>query len=398
MSALRTGRSPSRPLYGTTVVAGIGQTPFYKRGKSPDSERKQILRAIVAACTDAGIAPHDIDGFATYSDDRQNATYLMHELGTRELRWSSMVEGGGGGGVPAAVGAAAAAILTGQAEVVVVYRSVSEREMGRFNTAIESQHATSHYTAHGICVAAQMMALRTQRMLHTLGVSRDIMEGLVLADYFHARSNPRATAYRNTLDAATYRAARWIAEPYRLYDCSRESDGAAAIIVTAAQRAQHLRQAPVYLLAIAQGNPRHGGETLDNSDDYDLAGFGSIAPRLWQQAGMSAADVDVLQVYENFSGLGIAALLEHGFCTRDNISEILRYENLIAPHGKLPTNTSGGCLAEGFIHGMEVLLEAVRQLRGESSNPVPGAEVCLVTGGPGSTYTSSALFGTAATL
>jgi acetyl-CoA acetyltransferase len=195
-------------MAGATIIAGIGQTPFYRRGTSPDSERKQILRAITEACTDAGISPRDIDGFATYSDDRQNATYLMHELGTRELRWSSMVEGGGGGGIPAAVGVAAAAILTGQADVVVVTRSVSEREMGRFNTAIESQHATSHYTAHGICVAAQMMALRTQRMLHSLGVTREVMEPLVLADYYHARRNPRATAYGNSVDAAIYRSSR----------------------------------------------------------------------------------------------------------------------------------------------------------------------------------------------
>jgi acetyl-CoA acetyltransferase len=164
-----------------------------------------------------------------------------------------------------------------------------------------------------------------------------------------------------------------------------------------AERANGLPKKAVYLLGIAQGNPRNGGETLDNGDEYDLAGFGSIAPRLWRQSGLRPADVDVVQVYENFSGLGIAALLEHGFCTRENILDVLKFENLIAPNGRLPVNTSGGCLAEGFIHGMEVLLEAVRQLRGESFNPVPGAEVCLVTGGPGSTYTSSALFGTAAT-
>jgi acetyl-CoA acetyltransferase len=108
---------------------------------------------------------------------------------------------------------------------------------------------------------------------------------------------------------------------------------------------------------------------------------------------MSPSDVDVLQVYENFSGPGVAAIVEHGFCTPEDITEVITFQNLIAPGGKLPVNTSGGCLAEGFIHGMEVLLEAVRQIRGDSPNPVKDANVCLVTGGPASTYTSSALFG-----
>jgi hypothetical protein len=94
----------------------------------------------------------------------------------------------------------------------------------------------------------------------------------------------------------------------------------------------------------------------------------------------------------------VSAVLEHGFFTPDNIDEVMTVENLTAPNGKLPLNTGGSSLAEGFLHGMEVVLEGVRQIRGDSHNPVPGAQVCLVTGGPASTYTSSMLLGTAATL
>ena len=189
------------PLRGTVAIAGIGQTPFYRRGASPYSERKMVLQAIVAAAEDAGVSPKDIDGFATYSWDKHNGTLLMQELGTHELCWSSMVEGGGGGGIPGALGMAAAAIISGQANIVVVYRSIAEREFGRFNTGIEAEHAESHYTAHGLAAAAQFVALRSQVMLESCGVPQSAVEALVLADYHHARNNPRARAFENTLDA-----------------------------------------------------------------------------------------------------------------------------------------------------------------------------------------------------
>jgi hypothetical protein len=123
-----------------------------------------------------------------------------------------------------------------------------------------------------------------------------------------------------------------------------------------------------------------------------------VANRLWAQSGLRPSDVDVLQVYTHFSPAGVSAVMEHGFFTPENIDEVMTFENLTAPHGKLPLNTGGSSLAEGFLHGMEVVLEGVRQIRGDASNPVPGAEVCLVSGGPASTYTSSMLLGTDATL
>ncbi|WP_286199143.1 thiolase C-terminal domain-containing protein [Mycolicibacterium sp. ELW1] len=342
--------------------------------------------------------PGEIDGFATYHHDKHNGTLLMNELGTRELRWSSMVAGGGGGGIPAAIGMASAAIISGQAEIVVVYRTIAEREFGRFNTGVEQEHADPHYLAHGVSVAAQMVGLRSKLMLEKYAIPAEAVEALVLADYFHARNNPRARAYGNELDPTTYRASRMIVDPYRLYDCSRESDGAAAVIVMSAEAARARSRQPVYLLGIAQGAPFRGGDAVENFGEYSLSGFSSVAARLWQQTGLSATDVDVVQVYENFSPAGVGALMEHGFFDAENVAEVMTLSNLTSPQGKLPVNTSGGCLAEGFIHGMEVVLEGVRQIRGDSPNPVPDAQVCLITGGPASTYVSSALLGTQATL
>jgi acetyl-CoA acetyltransferase len=119
-----------------------------------------------------------------------------------------------------------------------------------------------------------------------------------------------------------------------------------------------------------------------------------VARRLWAESGYGPSDVDVVQVYENMTGMGVAALIDHGFCTPETAGEVLTLENLIAPGGGLPVNTSGGNLAEGFIHGMSLVAEAVRQIRGTSTNQVPGASLSLMTGGPGDPLVSSALFAT----
>ena len=226
------------------------------------------------------------------------------------------------------------------------------------------------------------------------------MDAISLADYHHGRNNPRAMAYQNKVDAEAIENSRWVVEPFKLLNCSRETDGASALLLVSAERAKDFRQKPIYLLGSAIGAPHGGGVTAHNWSDaeYALGGFSSIARRLWENTGLSPADVDVAQVYENFSGPGVAALIEHGFCSVEGAGEFFTLENLIAPNGKLPINTDGGCLAEGFVHGMGGTVEAIRQLRGESANPVVNAKVCLVTGGPASTLSSSALFGTSDTL
>ena len=123
-----------------------------------------------------------------------------------------------------------------------------------------------------------------------------------------------------------------------------------------------------------------------------------MARRLWAESGYGPRDVDVAQIYENFSGLGVAAIIDHGFCAAEDAGSFLTFENLIAPSGGLPINTAGGNLAEGFIHGMGLVLETVRQLRGTSPNQVPDVALSLMTGGPGDQVVSSTLLGTEATL
>ncbi len=372
-------------------IAGIGETTYYKRGTAPRGQLGLCAEAVLRACADAGVDPHDIDGVASYGHDLNDGPKLSEALGFRELRWSSMVFGGGGGSSVGALAQAAAAIQTGHASHVVVIRASAERSVGRLGAAVSAAFMNSHYRAHGIIAPAQTCAMRTQRLFEHDGVPRETQRALALAAYHHARSNPRAVGRGVELDEAVYEASRWIAEPYHLFDCSRENDGAGALLLTSEDGAAALGVEPVHIVAAGMSSPRNWGESLDNDDDYTSAGYRLLAERLWRETGLGPDDVDNVQLYENFTGAAVAALLDFGFCTPDTAGKVLTFENLIAPSGGLPVNTAGGNVGEGFVHGIGLMLEAVRQLRGESTNQVPGSRRSLVTGGPIDAFVSAAV-------
>jgi acetyl-CoA acetyltransferase len=185
-------------------------------------------------------------------------------------------------------------------------------------------------------------------------------------------------------------------EPFRLFDCCMENDGAAALVLMSAERARALRRPPVFLLGVAQGSEHRNAARGHNAPTYATSSFTTVAPRLWAMAGLGPKDVDVVQSYENFTGGVLMSLVEHGFFAPEEANDFLTLENLIAPAGRLPLNTSGGNLAECYMHGLELQIEAVRQLRGESPNQVPGARAALVISGPMVTPVSSMLLGTEA--
>ena len=383
----------THPLYGTTAIAGVGLKQ-YRRGAAPLPERSVLVEAILAACAEAGFDPAEIDGFVSYGDDRNEPVRLMPELGMHELRWSGAVWGGGGGGIAGAFGVAAAAIVSGQADAVVIFRALVEGSSGRMSAAVMAHHLNDHLLGAGVVSPAQLCAIRANRLFEHHGVPVSIVEELVRASYHHGSRNPEAVAYGNSFDVEQLRTSRLIAEPFRLFDCSRENDGAGALLMVSAERARDLRKPPVYMLGCAQGAEAGWGDLLENdaADLFATAGFRPVAKRLYADTGLTPADIDVVQLYENFDAQGVMSLIDHGFCSYKDATDIIRFENLIADGGGLPINTSGGNLAQGFIHGIGLPIEAVRQLRGESSNPVVGARTCLLAGGPGAPTVSSAIF------
>ncbi|MGF6432397.1 thiolase C-terminal domain-containing protein [Bradyrhizobium elkanii] len=397
-----TGRArDERTLRGRVAVIGIGETEYYRHGASPDPEFKLALKAILAACEDAGLDPREIDGFSSYSDDRSEASRLAAALGTHRLRSATMQWGGGGGGCSAAVANAAASIVAGLADCVVVFRSLAQGQYGRFGQAAGIHTVSgerSYLMPYGVLAPPQRFAMRVQRYMHEHGVRQEALRAIALASYHHAQANPRAVMRGKPLDVEKYDASRWIVEPFHLYDCCMENDGAAALVLVSAERASDFRHKPAYLLGAAFGSGHRAAATAHNAPLYATANFDTVAPDLYRMAGVGPSDVGVVQAYENFTGGVVMALAEHGFFRPEKANDFLTFDNLIAPSGRLPLNTSGGNLAECYMHGFELVLEAVRQVRGASASQSRRNDVALVIGGPMVTPASNLILGSAATL
>ena len=389
--------SAPRTIRGRVAIAGVGETAYYKHGRAPESEVALALQAILRACEDAGIDPRQVDGFASYSNDRNDPSRLAAALGLPELRFSNMQWGGGGGGGSAAVGNAAAAVAAGYADCVVVFRALAQGQFQRFGAAPPGGTVSGEAALtfpYGLISPAQRFAMRVMRFMHDHGVRPEAQRAIALASYHHAQANQRAVMHGRPLTPEAYDASRWIVEPFRLFDCCMENDGAAALVLVSAERARDLRRPPAYLLGVAQGSEYRNAARGHNAPTYASSSFTTVAPHLWEMAGLGPKDVHVVQSYENFTGGVLMSLVEHGFFAPEEANDFLTPENLIAPGGRLPLNTSGGNLAECYMHGLELQIEAVRQLRGESTSQVPGARVGLVISGPMVTPVSSMLVGT----
>jgi len=188
-----------RSIRGQVAVVGIGETTYYKRGKSPDSEFKLCIDAIRNACADAGIDARDIDGFSSYSDDRNDA---LHELNYSVMQW-----GGGGGGVMAAVANGAAGIMAGYCDTVVVHRALAQGQFGRFGQAQDTPVIPGEYghvMPYGVMSAAQLFGFRIQRFMHEHDIGQEALRAIAMASYHHAQSNPRAVMYGKPLTAEMY--------------------------------------------------------------------------------------------------------------------------------------------------------------------------------------------------
>src|SRR5262245_11054563 len=394
--------SPSgaeRTLRGKIAVVGIGETTYYKHGQAPDSEFTLALRAIMAACDDAGISPLHIDGFASYSNDRNEPSRLAAALGLPELRFSNMQWGGGGGGGSAAVGNAAAAILSGMSDCVVVFRALAQGQFQRFGTASGAKTVSGEQALtfpYGLFSPAQRFAMRVMRFLHENGLDPSVQRAIALASYHHAQQNSRAVMHGRPLTPEAYDASRWIVEPFRLYDCCLENDGAAALILVSAERAADMRQKPAYVLGVAQGSEHRNGARAHNAPLYATSSFTTVAPHLYAMARVLAKDVDVVQSYENFTGGVLMPLVEHGFLQASDA--VLTAGTPPAPQGGPALNASGRNRAGCYTPGRERQLEAVRQIRGTSTNQVPDARVSMVCSGAIVTPVSSVIFGSDATL
>jgi acetyl-CoA acetyltransferase len=246
---------------------------------------------------------------------------------------------------------------------------------------------------------AQRFAMKVTRFMHDTGIRQDALKAISLACYHHAQNNPNAVMKGRPLTPEKYDASRWIIEPFfHLFDCCQENDGAAAVIVMAADRAKDLRHKPSYLMACGQGSDHRSAAPVHNMPNYPGSHFRQIAPRMYSMARLGPADMGIVQCYENFTGGVLMSLVEHDLVKAEQANEFLTFQNLQAPNGAMPLNTSGGNLAECYMHGLELVIEAVRQIRGTAINQVKRNDAAIVIGGPMVTPVSSLILGSEATL
>jgi acetyl-CoA acetyltransferase len=370
---------------GAAAVVGIGATEFSK--DSGRSELRLAAEAVRDALTDAGLEPSDVDGLVSFTMDSNTEIAVARELGIPELTFFSRIHYGGGAAC-ATVQQAAMAVATGMAEVVVCYRAFNERSGHRFGqvqtaAAVGSVDNSWSYPM-GLGTPAAMVAMFARRYMHVHGATSEDFGRIAVVDRKHAATNPKAWFHERPITLEEHQSSRWIAEPLRLLDCCQESDGAVALVVTSAERARDLRQAPAVIRAAAQGS---GADQFTMTSYYrdDLTGLpemGVVAKALWRQSGLGPSDVDVAVLYDHFTPFVLVQLEELGFCGRGEARHFIA-DGALELDGALPLNPHGGQLGEAYVHGMNGIAEAVRQVRGTAVNQVGGVEHVLVTAGTG---------------
>jgi acetyl-CoA acetyltransferase len=377
----------SRSLGGKAAIAGIGQTEFSKA--SGRSELQLACESIKAALDDAGLSPRDVDGLVTFTMDSSEEAEVARNLGIQRLTLFSRIPYGGGGAC-AVVMQAAMAIATGAADVVVCYRAFNERSGMRFGGAAMGGAAMlppflDMYGPYGLLTPASWVALQARRYMHEYGVTNEDFGRVAVVDRKHAATNPAAWFYQRPITLEEHQSSRWIVEPVlRLLDCCQESDGGVALVVTTPERARDLRQPPALVAAAAQGAAAEG-EMMTSYYRDEISGLpemGVVARKLWSESGLRPADVQTAFLYDHFTPFVLVQLEELGFCARGEGKDFATVENL-SIGGALPINTSGGLLGEAYIHGMNGITEAVRQIRGTACNQVADVEHVLVTAGTG---------------
>ena len=371
------------PEHRRAVIVGVGQTEFSQH--SGRSTIQLAAEASRAALTDAGLTGADVDGTVTFTMDANDELALIRNLGIPELRWSARTRGGGGGAC-ATVQLAAAAVESGHADAVLVYRAFNERSGHRFGQPQRAGNPDPAWNFHmpfGLDTPAKIYALAFQRYMHAYGLTNADFGRYTVVARDWASTNPNAQFYERPITLDDHQASRWIVEPIlRKLDCCLESDGGVALVITRAERAADLDAAPVAVLA-AESAHVEGGHEMFAYYDQDLTEHqecAALGRRMYAEAGLGPGDIDVAMIYENFSPVVFLQLEALGFCAKGESPGFVA-DGGIGRDGTLPVNTNGGLLGEGYIHGVNNIIEGVRQLRGTAPNQIAGAEHVLVSAG-----------------
>ncbi len=366
----------------TAAVVGVGYSALSRR--SGRSVLSLATEAVTNALADAGLSPSDVDGMASFMvmSDSVPCVAVSSALGMGQLR--TVLDLQLGGQAPChLVWQAAQAVTRGDATVVVVYRALNGRSQQRVGTMHFAGEGGQYRYPIGYDAYMMYVAMWAQRFLHETGQTSEDLGAVAVGQRWYAERNDRAVR-REALDLDAYSAEPYVVEPFRRSDCTVEVDGACAVVITSLERARDLPHPPA---VVASGCYRAGAHPgLDIGDhllweDYTRNYTSWLRDDLFDRAGVNSVDVDLAQIYDCFTSTVLIGLEGLGLCARGESGAFVR-SGACRIDGRLPTNTNGGLLAEGYLHGMNTVAEAVLQVQGRGGvRQAPRHEVAVVTSG-----------------
>lgn len=356
------------------AIVGIGQTELSRN--SGRTELRLACEAILLALADAGLDVKDVDGFVRYSNDSTNEIALVSALGLENVRFFGEV-GYGGSAHCAVIGHGALAVTSGLADVVVCFRALNGAS-GHPPAAAATVGGIQAFTdPFGMLLPMDRLALFVRRYMVEFGITSEHFGNVAVSIREHAQHNPRAMLQRKSLSLAEHQKSQMVCDPLRFADCCLQTDGGAAVVIVTAERAKSLRQRPAYIMGFGQATgPDPNGIVFRPRISVSEATF--AARDAYRMAGVDASDIDVAQFYDHFTPFVLLALEAYGFCSWGEGGPFVADGNIRWPGGRIPVNTHGGSLGEGYLYGFNHVLEAVRQVRGVSTCQVPNAEIALV--------------------
>ena len=374
---------------GKAAIVGIGQTEFSKN--SGRSELQLAAEAVKAALDDAGLSPADVDGLITFTLDGSDEVGLGRCLGIPDLKFATRIPNGGAASV-ATVFHAMSAVASGVCDVVVIWRAMNERSQYRFGQpimrgAIPTGGGSTFMEwclPFGAQSPASWEALTAQSYMSRYGVTNADFGLVSVLLRKYAATNPAAWFYGKPITLEDHQASRWIVAPaLRLLDCCQESDGGVALVITRIDRARDCKQKPVVIRG-AVTSMRFNHEIISDyyatSDLSHLEIGDRVRERLTQVTGLAPRDTQVALIYDNFTPQIYMQLEAFGFCGPGQAKDYIKDGN-IELTGRSPLSPNGGHIGEGYIHGMNLITEGVRQARGTAANQVANVENVFLASG-----------------
>lgn len=353
-------------------IVGVGETEYSRA--SGRSTRALGVEAIRNAIADAGLTPQDVDGMLSYhGGDSTPSTHMMYDLGMRLNFYMDC--SGGGSSTEALVGLAIGAIEGGMCDTVAIFRAMNGYSQVRIGgTGARASNPVSGSDLlkrpYGIASAVQNFAFTFTRHMMEYGVTGEHLANIKVTHSKHASNNPKALMkQRVTVDDVLN--SRWIVKPCaHLLDCCLETDNATCIIVTSAERAKDMRHPPAHIMAVQGRGVKPGGDFhYQYAPISRVAGY-YVGPRLFELAGVTHDDIDVTGCYDAFTYTTLLQFEDYGFCEKGEGKDYVT-SGITDLGGRRPNNTSGGHLCEGYTHGMNMVIENVRQLRGTVDDYCP---------------------------